>query len=92
MEVQDGARILVRLQVDCGANTVLDLTSILRVCVEGRKIELQVAKLEKGGEIILGASDHGRPGGGLHRSGGVGFYIERSMGGLRKRRRLQWEQ
>lgn len=53
---------------------------------------MQIAELEEGGEIILRARDHGRPGGGLHRSGGVVCYIEGSMGESRKVRRLQWEQ
>ena len=79
MERQEAAGVVVRVQVHWRPRTILDLRSILRICVEWREIELQVAELEEIGEIIIRARDHGRPGGGLHRGGGVVTHVGRSI-------------
>lgn len=69
LKVNDPAGVVARLHSECGVatTTILDLFPILIVAVKGREVELQVAKLEEVGEIILGPRNHGRPGGGgLH--------------------------
>ena len=80
MKVYRFASIIACLHPHCQAAVILDVIPILMIAIVGREIELQVAKLEEIGEVILRSRDHGRPGrGGLHMSGAVMLQLKISI-------------